>query len=162
MKFFLHDGSSERLENLEMELQCVQQEIKEAYIQQNKVKEFKAVSQIKENPKFFYSYARKFSVAKSKIGPLKDTCGNFTADAKEKADILQQQFSSVYSDPNSVLKKDPLFNCTNAEISDFIFTVQDIVDAIAKVKSTAAPGEDEIPICLLKECCLNILTTPSQ
>ena len=30
------------------------------------------------------------------------------------------------------------------------------MDAIAKVKSTAATGEDEIPICLLKECCLSV------
>ena len=36
------------------------------------------------------------------------------------------------------------------------FSVEDIEAAIAKIKFTSAPGEDEVPICLLKECANSI------
>ena len=71
--------------------------------------EHAAVAEIKSNPRFFYSYAKKFSKVKSKIGPLKGKNGKYVSDSKEMADILQKQFCTFFSDPNSIAKRNPSF-----------------------------------------------------
>ena len=63
----------------------------------------------KKNPSYFYSYAKKFSRVKSKIGPLKDDQGYFVSDPKQMANMLQRQFCSVFSDPNAKSITEPSF-----------------------------------------------------
>ena len=41
-----------------------------------------AVAKIKDDPNYFYRYAKKFSIVKSDIGPLLDSSGNLTSDEK--------------------------------------------------------------------------------
>ena len=72
-------------------------------------KELKAISQIMKNPASFYKYAKKFSKSKSRIGPLKHHCGGITSDPTSMANILQKQFTSVFSDVRNTEKEDPTF-----------------------------------------------------
>ena len=64
-------------------------------------KEALAVSRIKANPKFFYSYAKSLPKIKSSISMLFSSNGTITTDRTKMADILQYQLTSVFSDPDS-------------------------------------------------------------
>ena len=71
--------------------------------------EKRAVEKIKVNPKYFYSYAKSFSKVKHSISTLLNRDKKLVTERKELANILQQQFSSVFSDPNCPEKSLPTF-----------------------------------------------------
>ena len=66
-----------------------------------------AISKIKSNPKYFYSYIKSFDKCKESLNMLYDRNGRITTDSKQMADTLQSQFSSVYSNPDSPNIKQP-------------------------------------------------------
>ena len=55
-------------------------------------REQQAVSKIKDNPKYFYSYAKKFSRKRSNISMLFDKNGAIKSNPTDIANLLQQQF----------------------------------------------------------------------
>ena len=59
-----------------------------------------AVSKISSDPKYFYSYAQKYNTVSTSIGPLKDTNGKLTHDANDMANLLNEQFNSVFNTSN--------------------------------------------------------------
>ena len=63
-------------------------------------REEQAAAKVKSNPKYFYSYAKKFSKKKSNISMLFDENNNIRSHPKEMADLLQDQFLYVFSDPS--------------------------------------------------------------
>ena len=73
---------------------------------------------------------------------------NVTTDRKKMADLLQSQFSSVFSDPNSPNVKDPSFPSPNVElpqeIEEFKITDDNILSAIKDIPSDSAPGPDGV------------------
>ena len=143
---------SGRLCSLKSTLCNIDAQIKKQLTSHRLKEEAKAIQAISENPSFFYSYAKRFSKLKSKIGPLKDQSGAFVSSSKGKADLLQDQFSSVFSDPSSELKKDPSFPSVSSVLDDFLLSIQDFEDAIDEIHVNSAPGEDEVPAILLKSC----------
>ena len=74
------------------------------------------------------------------------------SDSEEMANVLQKQYCSVFSNPQSDLLEDPHFPQASVSLEDFNFTVYDIVSAIDGMRLNAAPGEDEVPVILLKSC----------
>ena len=118
--------------------------------------EEEVVTRIKSNPKAFYAYAKKFSKITSRIGPLLDPQSNtLQNDPKSMADILQQQYSKVFSDPcNPSITKNPIHNADipEHEIADFEFSTDDIESAIRQMDSNSARGPDKFPAKILKEC----------
>ena len=58
--------------------------------------EQKLATQIKENPKLFYSYVRAKSKTKIQVGPLKNSNGQIIGDSKEMTEILNGYFASVF------------------------------------------------------------------
>ena len=75
-------------------------------------------------------------------------------DQKEMANILQQQFCSVFSDPNQVDTSASTFNVPPIVTRDteIVLTQEDIEEAISDIKLDSAPGPDGIPAILLKRC----------
>ena len=146
------DPLSTRIHDLQLKLNSINTQIKCKITSNIDKEEEEVVSKIKADPKFFYSYAKKSSKVKCKVGPLKNEMGNFEADPKKIADLLQKQFCSVFSNPQSSAKKEPDFRASTTSFDDFDFTVEDILKAIELMKYKAAPGEDEIPTSLFKEC----------
>ena len=133
---------------------------KDAIIKDKKSQESKAVETMKSNPRYFYSYAKRFSKRKSKVGPLKLKKGNTTTlikDSRRIANALQDQFKSVFSDPDSINVAD--YDCGDAgsnpespKIQSFHFSIEDILKAITEIKSSSSSGEDGISATLLKNC----------
>ena len=109
------------------------------------------MTKILENPKFFFSYAKRFAKSKSNVGSLLNN-GNLSNDPQEMANILKEQYKSVFSDPSDNLKV--ISNPTpqaSATIEDFSFTPADIEAAIDEIDKNASSTDHEIPAVVLKE-----------
>ena len=143
-------------------IQPIQEEINQiAYQIQQQIKadlnykEKRAVDSVKDNPRYFFSYAKRFSKLKSNIGPLKDPeTGSLNYNPKKMANILQDQYVSVFSDPNSSTIKDTTQHLPKPafSISTINFSEKDLIDAIDDMDSNAATSEDDIPAIVLKKC----------
>ena len=151
-----NDASPEHIRNVRNKVALLQYDIKEACVQKLEGKEQKAVEKIKKNPKYFYSYAKSLSKIKASINMLYDRNEEITTDPKKMANLLQEQFSSVFSDPTCPDVKEPDFPPATiskpSSLDDFIITEEDIVTAIVKIPSDSASGPDGVPVTLLKNC----------
>ena len=54
----------------------------------------------KENPKYFYSFAKSKSYVRQNINMLYNCNNDIVTNTKGMSDILQNKFISVFSDPN--------------------------------------------------------------
>ena len=88
---------------LEREMQQIESELLTSHQREEERNEEKAVANIKENPKYFYKYARNKSETKTSIGPF-IIDGKLVYEGREKANILQEQYASVYSSRGYHLK----------------------------------------------------------
>ena len=95
------DPLSANIATLTKEVGLLTFEISELITKQLNDKESKAVSTIKSNPRFFYSYAKRFAKTKSSVAPIRDHLGILHTEPAEKAELLQSQYTTVFSDPNS-------------------------------------------------------------
>ena len=71
------------------------------------------IKDIKDNPKSFFSYVKSKSKSKSLISLLIDKRNNIVTDPKKMADLFQDFFTSVFSDPGVPDKKMPDFTKPN-------------------------------------------------
>ena len=128
----------------------IEEEMKNQVEQELLQKEQAALEQMKKNPKYFYSFVKKFNQTINKIGPLKDKNDNLINDPEAKANILQDQYTKVFSNPN--INDIPIEPKLCNELLDITITTEDIVKAIKDIPPNAAPGPDKIPASFLKEC----------
>ncbi|KAL5268247.1 hypothetical protein ACHWQZ_G002197 [Mnemiopsis leidyi] len=143
-----------RVKKLEDEVGLLSFKIKEAIVRHLDESERRAVGKIKENPKYFYSYAKSFSKVKHSISTLLDGEKKLVTDSKDLADILQTQFCSVFSDPNCPDKSMPEFALPpiSTQDAELVLSPELIEEAISEIKLDSAPGPDGIPAILLKRC----------
>ena len=154
--------ASSNIVKLESEVNLVAYQIKDVIINQLNEKENRAVSTIKTNPKFFYSYAKRLAKCKSTVAPLKDVNGELIDDPKIKAEILQAQYVSVFSDPEKAEVEESLRSIKpieDAELKDIEFSVADIVEAISELDPYSATPDGDIPARILCSC-KNSLAAP--
>lgn len=137
---------------LSNKVEVINTSIKQTILNFNEKCEMDAVKKIKKNPSYFYSYVKKKSKKRSKVGPLKNCNGSIISSPSKMADLLQKQFCSVFSDVANPLKKDPDYVAAPCSLTDLDFNQADIEWAIDQIKMTSAPGEDEFPAVLLKSC----------
>ena len=115
----------------------------------------------KHCPKVFWSYVRNKLKTKSGVSPLLKDTSDKTSTAfsdKEKADILQNQFTSVFTkEPDGDLP-DFESRATNY-ISDIAITTKMVEKKILSLDVNKACGPDEIHPRLIKEL-VNEVTSP--
>ena len=141
------------IRKLKDEISGLQLALRDSIIAQLDAKEKKAVSFIKENPRFFFSFAKQSAKMKSQIGPLYDNEGNLHQDRSVMANLLQDQYASVFSDPHCPDKQTHApERAPHSTLSDLSFSVSDIEEAIDEIDQHAACGDYDIPAKLLKEC----------
>ena len=145
-----------QIEAVKRKLYLAHTNIRDAINRNLLYREQQAVNKVKENPKYFYSYAKQFSKKKSNISMLFDKNKNIHANPQEIANLLQRQFTSVFSDPSKTDLNSASFSppvCAQPFTDDMLdFSISDIIDAINEIKPNAAPGPDELPVTLLKNC----------
>ena len=140
----------------------IHNQIKESILEEKNREEEKAVKAILENPKYFYSYAKKSGKRRSRIGPLFDKQGKLQKEAKTMANLLQDQYAAVFSDPQAKSKKIPSSEDKCEEvIEDLEITKEDIEKAIDEISEHSSCGEDDIPAIVLRRC-KKSLSSPIQ
>ena len=135
------------LTNIEMNLQ-------DSYARSLSNQEQKALEAIRTNPKYFFSYVKKFSKSRPSIGPLLNAHKQYVSESAEMAELLSNQYSSVFSQPRESLV-DPMtiFNSDDpSKLIDIEITPADFIEAINELAPNAAPGPDCFPALLLKQC----------
>ena len=148
------------LEALRDEIYAIEDQIKSVILDGQRLREEKALEAIKKNPSYFFSYSKRAKRGISKVGPLYDKNKNLQSEHKVMADLLQDQYKSVFSDPNSNLKKSPNLNIQCDEsINDIKFNQEDIISAINEISENSACGDEDIPAIVLKNC-KDILSYP--
>ena len=145
--------TSKKIDKLRAELYEIEQNLKESIQNQRQASELKAVQAIIKNPRYFYSFAKKNNKLKTTVGPLLNEEGELSDDPKAMADLLQKQYTSVFSDPNSTKKKIPniKINIENS-LENFDFNCEDIEKAINEISENSACGENDLPAIILKKC----------
>ena len=148
--------SETRRKKLKGESVQIESELIKSYQQSQKVCETKAVDAIKRNSKYFFSYAKKFSTSKTGVGPFIDENEDIVTNCTEMADMLSEQYSSVYSTPKEPLPMaNELFSDTHVRencLNNIIFDEEDIMEAIEQISASAAAGPDKFPALFLKTC----------
>ena len=142
-----------RIDSLKLCIENIEQQLKTSYENERRNAELKATECIKQNPKYFFTYTASKSKVKYGIGPfMKD--GEIINNPKKKAEILKEQFESVYStspfnEQNSAPNPTRTFDRI---LEDFNITEADIKNQIKRLRTNAAAGPDNIPAILLKNC----------
>ena len=108
----------------------IEKNLQLSYKAESSEMEHRAVSAIKKNSKYFFTYARKFSKVTVGIGPLIDTAKNIISCPVKMAEMLVNQYCKVFSTPKEKLKSphDIFVNHdeTEPELCDFNFSVDDL------------------------------------
>ena len=145
---------SPRLRNIEDELSILAVKIRDAIEDDISSRERKAVECVKSNPRYFYSYAKKFSKLKSNIGPIKDGDGALHHEPEKMAQLLQEQFSSVFSNPENTDLKDTTNTLPKipSSFNSFEFNEDDIIEAINEIDPNSSTPNNDIPAKVIKAC----------
>ena len=154
-KYVSPNKSQTLIQKLEAKKAEVEEKISSSIKAQNEKREIEAIEKMKSNPKMFFAYVKKFRKTESKIGPLADENGQTHSDARVKANLLQQQYTKVFSDPNKANTEHLTQNNEERDyptLTDIEFTIKDVHEAIDAIPNSAAPGPDKLPASILKEC----------
>ena len=135
------------------DLESVELELRGRKEASRRKEEESVIEQIKVNPKVFYSYARRKTVIRSKIGPLL-VKGQTVSGEKEMADILSAQYEGVCSSPRKDINSDGFLEEllgmdtrfeTDLRLEDLWFEEEETRKTIGKLSNGAAVGPDGIP-----------------
>ena len=155
---------STKLPKLRNEVATISYQIQDMIKEDLNKQEVRAVNTIKSNPKYFYSYVKRFSKTKSNISPLRNKQGTLIDEPKQKAEILQEQYTQVFSDPSKANVEQCLShvhhnNDPNVKISNIEFDEHDIAEAIKELDPYSATPDGDIPAKVLV-CCKEQLALP--
>ena len=146
----ISESQIRKLENLNKRKTEIEEEMKSLLEEEMLKKEVNAILHMKKNPKYFYSFVKKFNQIASRIGPLKDAKETLTNDPQTKANILQDQYTKVFSNPNNINTGANIQPKQCNDILDISISTDDIISAIKDIPLNSAPGPDKIPAVLLK------------
>ena len=125
---------------LENKLSLIHVDIRDAINSDLLYREQQAAAKVKSSPKCFYSYAKQFSKNKQNISMLINEQNQIKTSSKEISDILQKQFTSVFSDPSKSDISTASFEPPQVRIpfteESLDFTIEDIIEAIGKCART--------------------------
>ena len=153
--------SVQKLAKLLQDRQEIESELKSMYRDMATQQEGKVVTEMKDNPKIFFNFAKSRQKTHAKVGPFLDPeTGELNLDPDYTADCLSKQYSSVFSQPRpewNIPDMKEFFGVDNSRptgplLTDLEFTENDIEYACMELSSTSAPGPDGIPAALLKTC----------
>ena len=109
-----------------------------------------ASSNFKENPKKFWSFIKSRGQEASGVATLKNKNDYLKSDKTSKAEILNEQFQSVYTreDTSSIPAKG---RSPNPPMTNITVTCNGIFKLLKNLKSSKDTGPDSIPAFILKE-----------
>ena len=141
---------NKRVIHYKNQIESLEKQLVQSYIDEKEQRENDAISKIKENPRYFYKYANKHLKTKSSVGPLRNESNQLTDNDNEMCNLLQKQFSSVFSKPKYNFKTENFYNTQPA--FRIKITEEDIVKSIDEMPNNTSSGPDTWPVQLLKMC----------
>ena len=117
----------------------------------------------KDNPKAVFSYVKKKMKTKSGIADLIKSDNTMASSSKDKANVLNDFFSSVFTREDRSYIPDFPRASYNVPIADMSITIEDVKKKLDALNPNKATDPDEIPPRLLKEfvsgrsCSTNLL-----
>ena len=140
---------------LRRKVQHIEEKLDSYYSDRRNKMEDKAISQIKNNPKAFYAYAKRFQKTFSGVGPIINTKGEIITDPAKIAEEQKVQYEKVFSKPmldKKVTDPKEFFKIDEStKIGNIHFDYMDVRDAIDQLSLNASAGPDGVPAILLKE-----------
>ena len=112
--------------------------------------EAKVIHALKANPQAFFKYANRNKQCRSNIGPLKSG-DTYIRDPKQMAQLLSDQYKSVFSVPRTDMSLLQVPTYTFAFLNDITITDEKVTDAVKEIQLTSAPGPDGITPFFYKE-----------
>ena len=114
--------------------------------------ENKIASEVKTNPKQFWKYINKRTKSKGKIVDLLNEKGDLISDDLQKAEILNNQFASVFTKENlSIIPEPQNMNETENILEDIVIETEAISKHLKKLNISKASGPDGINARILNE-----------
>ena len=153
--------SVQKLAELLQDRQDLEMELKDLYKNLTEESEAKVISEMKDNPKVFFSYAKARQKTHVKVGPFLDPdTGELNLDPDHTAECLSDQYSTVFTQPRpewSIPCMKEFFKVDNSRptgpiLTDMEFSESDIEYACSELSLSSAPGPDGVPAALLKIC----------
>ena len=137
----------------------IESKLQESLNHKKSLGETRAVEKIRTNPKFFYAYAKSLSTVRVGIGPLINSSKQLISGPRKMAEILSEQYSSVFSTPrhssmlpaNILFPEDPGYD-PSPSLRTVSFSDLDLMEAMEELSPNSAPGPDGFPAILLKKC----------
>jgi len=113
--------------------------------------EMKLAKESKQNPKAFYKYAKSKLKTRPGISQLSRDDGSLTKTDTQKANILNDFFSSVFTKEDMVNIPDDFTKRTDSTISDIALSKEDIEKKLSKLNPNKSTGPDGAAPRILKE-----------
>ena len=147
-----YNPNSERINILQKEVENIERQVKSSILNKIHSDEQVALQAIKEDPKAFYTYAKKFRKTKSHIKLLTKKDGSITSNYKEMANLFQDQFISVFSDSSNPDKKIPESQQSSSQFLSVECSPEDVATAIDDINAKSSCADPHISAIVLKKC----------
>ena len=109
-------------------------------------------SRAKNNPKAFWSHTRRKSKTKCDVAPLLSNINHRNSlkfDEEEKANILQNQFSSMFThEPKGDITR--IASRNDSSISGLYVTEEMVLNQLTNLNVNKSCGPDEVHPCILQ------------
>ena len=113
--------------------------------------ENKIIADAKTNPKSIWSYVKSKTKSKAGIQCLKTEDGTMVSDDKDKADLFNEFFASVFTE-ESFEDFPKISDNTGDTLQDINITLDKVTKLIGSLNESKAAGPDGIHARVLKEC----------
>ena len=117
----------------------------------NKTKENKIAKNIKQNPKAFYQYIASKTLKKEGVSDLTDKDGVLKSNDKDKSNILNNFFSSVFTQEDNTNIPEFIYDKEiNTPLNTCSISIQDMENALNNLNISKSPGPDNFHPHFLK------------
>ena len=130
-------------------MELANEEIQQKYKRIRTQEEHKVIVDMQTNLKAFFAYANKNRKIKSQIGPLINKNGKYDADPKRMANILNQQYKSVFTEPTNTVYYQDTTPLTQQSLTSIHITEERLSNAMKEINPDSAPGPDHFPAIIL-------------
>ena len=96
-----------KLIQLKKKINKIESTLARNYNEWKEKEESDMLNDIKENPQRLYAYMKGKKHAKTCIGPLLKKDGTLTSKKQEMANLLKEQYESVFSTPRTIVSNPP-------------------------------------------------------
>ena len=124
--------------------------------------ERRLIGDMKHNPNLFHGHCRRTLKTKQGVSNVVNSQGCLTESEEETAEALGSYYHKVFTRDDGLLPPPAFPNRTEVQITDVVFTVEEVEKKLRELNPNKAAGPDGIKSRLMKECATEIAPTLHQ